>query len=80
MLAKFRRNGSAIQLLNANQMPATYQQHVSHMSATFQLHVSNMSETLEILKILVNSNISIIIASQERNFVLVSFYRRYSKP
>ena len=74
MSAKFRPNVSrlsATQLQHTNQMPVTCHPHVSHMSATCHQHVSHTSDMIEIFKILVNSNISIIIASQERNFVLV---------
>ena len=54
------------------QMHVTSQPHVSNMSVICHQHVSHTYDMIEIFKILENSYISIIIASQERNFVLVS--------
>ena len=59
--------------------PVTCHPYLSNVSATYQPYVSSMPERLKILKTIVNSITSIIIASQDCNFVLViSMLQKFS--
>ena len=51
--------------------PVTCHPYLSNVLATYQPYVSSMPERLKILKTIVNSITSIIIPSQDCNFVLV---------